>query len=286
MNKTLSVIIPAKNEPFLKKTIEDVLNKAEEEVEVLPVLDGYTLHEGQMVHDPRVHYLHMPSTREMKKRQCVNLAASVAQGDYLMTIDAHVLLGQGFDRIMKEDHESGCVQTLRRERLDPENWCVIEDGRLPVDYEYIMWPGKFRYQELHGFKWDSRTLERKDVLKDDICEFQGSLWFLEKDFFKEMGFMNFERFGGFVGEPEELVLSAYRAGGRAFVNKRTYDAHLHKGQKYGRGYYRSKHETDEDYKNGYNYWVHENKDFFVNFIKKFMPLPGWPSDWESRIYNH
>lgn len=280
---SLSVIIPSKNERFLQKTILDVLAKSKGDIEVIPVLDGYEPPKEEIVIDPRVHYLRLPATSYMKKRHAVNTAVAQSEGKYIMTIDAHVLLGQGFDRIMKEDHESGCVQTLRRERLDPENWCVIEDGRPPVDYEYIMWPGKFNYQELHGFKWDERTLERKDILKDSICEFQGSLWFLEKDFFKEMGFMDFEKFGGFVGEPEELVLSAWKNGGRAFVNKRTYYAHWHKGSA-GRGYYRSKHETDDDYKNGYNYWVHENKDFFISFIEKFMPLPGWPADWRRRLY--
>jgi len=37
----ISVVIPARNEKYLKKTIEDILEKATCEIEIRVILDGY-----------------------------------------------------------------------------------------------------------------------------------------------------------------------------------------------------------------------------------------------------
>ena len=40
-NNKVSVLIAARNEPYLDRTIADAFNKAQGEVEVIAVLDGY-----------------------------------------------------------------------------------------------------------------------------------------------------------------------------------------------------------------------------------------------------
>jgi len=40
MSKT-SVVIPSRNEPYLSNTVNDLLTKAKEDIEVIVVLDGY-----------------------------------------------------------------------------------------------------------------------------------------------------------------------------------------------------------------------------------------------------
>ena len=50
----LSVIIPSRNSQFLTKTIKDVLEKAEEDIEVIINVDEN--HPEELVEDPRVQY--------------------------------------------------------------------------------------------------------------------------------------------------------------------------------------------------------------------------------------
>ena len=38
---SLSVVIPARNEPYLQKTIDSLLGASDHEIEVIAVLDGY-----------------------------------------------------------------------------------------------------------------------------------------------------------------------------------------------------------------------------------------------------
>ena len=41
MSEKVSIIIPARNEEFLQKTIECVLEAAEEDIEIITICDGY-----------------------------------------------------------------------------------------------------------------------------------------------------------------------------------------------------------------------------------------------------
>ena len=72
----LTVIIPSKTEKFLQRTIQDVLEKATGDIEILPVLDGYTLPPEEIVTDPRVRYIHLPSSYHSQKRHGINKAVS------------------------------------------------------------------------------------------------------------------------------------------------------------------------------------------------------------------
>jgi hypothetical protein len=147
-----------------------------------------------------------------------------------------------------------------------------------------MYPLKFDPPAFHGFKWDEKTLAKWDVMLDDVMEIQGSMWCMSKAWFRHCGFMQIEGYQGWGQEGEELVMTTWRNGGRVVVNKQTWYAHLHKGNAYGRMYFLDRNESRKSYEYSYNYWVHENKEFFTNFIDKFWPLPGWPDDWKSKLY--
>jgi hypothetical protein len=282
----LTVIIPSKNELFLKNTIEDVLKNAHGEIEIFPVLDGYEVPDDQLVKDERVHYVHLEPTTYTKKRHGINhVVRDLAKGEYVMSLDAHCMVAPGFDVQLTKDHQPNWVQVPRRHRLDAENWCLQEqsDGRPPIDYEYIMWPLRFDPKSLHGFKWDARSRERKDILIDDILCMQASMWFMTKEWFLKNGFMQVEGYQGWGQESEEICMTTWKNGGEVKVNKNTWYAHLHKGSKYGRMYWMSRAENRESYKYSYNKWVIEETEFFISLIKKFAPLPSWPSNWEELI---
>jgi len=283
----LSIAIPSRNEIFLKKTILDVLEKATGEIEIFPVLDGYDLPAEEFVDDPRVHYLRIPlGDGKCHKRQGINMMVDVCKGEYVMSLDAHCMMAKGFDVQLAKDHKSHWVQVPRRNRLDAENWCLQKqiDGRPPIDYEYIMFRNLLSENEgIHGFKWDARTLLRQDILIDDILTFQGSCWFMTKDWFKARGFMDI-KYQGWGQEAEEISFETWKNGGEVKVNKNTWYAHLHKGPKYGRMYHMSQRDNRKSYEYSSDLWLHKNKDFFIGLLEKFMPLPSWPTNWKERIW--
>lgn len=282
----LDIVIPSKTEKFLDNTIRDVLANATGDITVYPVLDGY---DCPRIVDDRVRYIQFEPTSYTKKRHAINKVAEIGEGEYLMSLDAHCMVAKGFDEQLVKDHQPNWVQIPRRHRLDAENWCLQTqvDDRPPIDYEYIMWSADRRGSKgLHGFKWDARTLERWDVPIDDTMTFQGSCWFMTKDWFKERGFMKIDGYTGWGQEAEEIGLETWKHGGRVVTNKNTWYAHLHKGKHYGRMYFMSNDALHRCYEYSWKYWVHDNKEFFIKFIEKFWPVPNWPKDWKEQLYGN
>lgn len=281
----LSIVIPSRNEMFLDNTIRDVLKNATGEIEVFPVVDGYE--PDEIIKDDRVHYIRLPKNKEMQKRHGINFAIAQASGDFVMSLDAHCMVAPGFDEVLAKDiTEENQVIIPRRNRLDAENWCIQTqcDDRPPIDFEYTMWPLKFDKPGLHGFRWDARTYEYWDSPINETMHFQGSCWFMHKTWFYEMGLMQIEGYTGWGQEAEEIGLKTWRAGGKVLTDKNTWYAHLHKGNKYGRGYFQTRHSIDICNKYSFQYWVYENKDFYEKFIERFWPVPGWPSDWKQKLW--
>ena len=279
----LSICIPSKGEKFLNQTIKDVLENATGEIEVFPVLDGYE--PDELIEDSRVKYIRLPATPEMKKRHGVNEMVRQSKGDYVMSLDAHCLVAKGFDEQLAKDHKPNWVQIPRRHRLDAEKWEIQDQGgRPPIDYEYFMFKPLTRGESLHGYKWDSRTLERADIMIDDTLEFQGSCWFMTKDWFNKCGFMQIEGYTGWGQEAEELGLKTRLMGGEVKTNKNTYYAHLHKGKTYGRMYHQNRSEVQASYDYSRQTWLYDNKDFFISVIEKFMPVPNWTPNWKELIW--
>ena len=227
----ITIIIPSRNEIFLKKTIEDLLEKSRGDIEIIAVLDGYWPLTEEIVNDKRVKYLHRGRARGM--RNGINSAVAISNGEYIMKIDAHCMVDEGFDLKLLADMKDDWVVVPRRKRLDAENWCIQDVGKPDVDYEFVTNP---KTDDMHGKIWTQRALERKDILIDDCPTFQGSCWFMKKDYFNDLELMDEKTYGMFFNEAQEISFKAWLSGGRVMVNKKTWYAHLHKGSKYGRGY--------------------------------------------------
>lgn len=281
----ISIIIPSKNERFLQQTIVSCLEKARGDVEVIAVLDGYWP-EPALRDDPRLRIVHLGESRGM--RGAINAGVAVARGEYIMKLDGHCLLDEGFDVKLAADCEKNWVVVPRRKRLDAEKWEIQDVGKPDVDYEYLSFPDDpqdFGGPGLHGRVWNDRIRERfgkEEYMIDDLMSFQGSCWFMRRDYFHELELMDDEHYGTFAHEAQEIGLKCWLSGGRVVVNKKTWYAHLHKGKKYGRGY--ALPETDRKKGTDYtNLWL-KNAAWsgqtipFENLIQKFWPVPGWPED--------
>lgn len=290
----VSVIIPSRVDTYLQKTIDDLLAKAEGWVEIIVVLDGYWT-DPVLKNDPRVKIVHQGTIHDnLGMRAAINAGMSLAEGEYVMKIDEHCMVDQGWDTKLKADCEDDWMVIPRRYRLDPDKWEVIEDGRPPIDYMYIAYPYERPYDRrcgLYGGGIDKqRHIDRKDELIDDTMSWQGSCYFLKKAYWdKLLHPMDDENYGKFNHEAQELGFKVQLSGGRLVVNKKTWYAHWHKG-KSGKGYGFSreqykKHETDKEKARRYaiDYWL-TTKDYkhdFAWLIEQFNP-PGW-DNWQERI---
>ena len=100
--KNLSILIPSRNEMFLKQTIDDILKNIEADTEIIAVLDGEWAN-PPVPQNERVNIIYVPEA--IGQRAGTNLAAKLAKGKYIMKVDAHCAFDKGFDRKMLEGME-------------------------------------------------------------------------------------------------------------------------------------------------------------------------------------
>lgn len=281
----LSVLIPSRNEQFLTKTVDDIFAKATEPIEIIVVLDGYWP-DPILADRPNLTLVHRGAAQGM--RPAINAAVSIAKGKYLMKCDAHCMFAEGFDEVLKADCESDWVVVPRRRSLDAENWSVIE--KAPYDHMFLSYPntpGDFGGAGYHGKVWQERDRDPEHNKEPifDLMSFQGSCWFMHRDYFYFLELMDVENYGTFWQEAQEIGIKCWYSGGRVVRNTKTFYAHLHKGKKYGRGYFLDKRELRKPVKFTNEFIANPVWDKKVEgrdlrwLVQHFWPIPGWPKDW-------
>ena len=276
----------------MQETITDLLNKAEGDIEIIAVLDGYWP-DPPLKDDKRLHIVH----RARKgMRESINNGVAVAKGEYIMKIDAHCIFSQGYDTTMTADCDGDWVVVPRRYSLHHETWKPRTD-KLYVDYEYLGNPyskkliRNGRYG-MHAWTWDARINERSNILLDEDMTFQGSCWVCKREHFnKRIGKLDATGYGTFGSEAQEVGLTTWLKGGKCMINKRAWYAHLWKGQPYrdryremfGQRYSRDSH-TDFIRGRDYcvDYWLNNRMEKRVHdfawLLERFWPVPSWPED--------
>jgi len=281
----LSVVIPNRNSPFTTKTIEDILRNAGCSVEVIVHVDEKW--PEPLVYDEQVHYIHPSSPIGL--RQAINTGVAMAKGKYILKTDDHCAFGKDFGKILIENHqEDNWVQIPRRYALDAENWKIEErtDNKYPIDYMYLDFPrkGKEHDDGMHGVPWKR---DRKEEM-DDTPSMQGSCYFMTKHYFDTFlhGFHE-EGYGQFAQESQELGFKTWLGGGAVKVNKKTWYAHLHKGNRYGR-FYHFPGGTVEASSWSAEHWLNNREPNMIHKFEwlideKFPDMPSWPKDWKEQI---
>lgn len=284
MAPTVSVLIPACNEQFLARTVEDIYEKAAGDIEVVVVLDGYPCELK-----PRPNLTVIQKHVKQGMRAAINAAAHTSHGKYLCKTDAHCMFAPGFDKALIDDCDDNWIMIPRRYSLDAENWRWLENGKAPVDYHYLSCPwNNPDGWVFHGQVWKERAKDRADYLIDDEMSFQGSCWFMSRrHYFEFLGGMNEYGYGTFSQEAQEIGLKTWLGGGAVKVNKKTWYAHLHKGRQYGRGYYLNKREIVKSQRYAATYWMRNlyNGPRDIGWlVDKFWPVPTWPDNWRTLAY--
>lgn len=284
----VSVLIPSRNEQFLNPTVDSLFERAAGDIEVIVCVDGYTEHLDVFRHkNPNLHVLYEPSPIGM--RRAINACAALATGDYLMKLDAHCLVDYGFDEVLKADCDGDWIVVPRRYSLDAEKWEKTQ--KTPKDYHYLCYPYRDGYERLgglHGLWWRQRSKDRAHIEIDDEMTSQGSGWFMSRGhFFDFLGGMHTEGYGHFIQEFQELGMKTWLGGGQVKINKKTWYAHLHKGKRYGRGYFIGKNSWRRGMDYSTDLWVNNKWAERVHdlewLVEKFWPVPTWDDDWRVRL---
>lgn len=290
MSKRLSIIIPARNEPYLIQTIDDVFTKATDpNLQVVAVLDGgdWPVGWAEVVErsEGRLITVHYTDSRGM--RNAINAGVDASEGfEYILKCDAHVSFSPGFDTALMDACGNRTVMIPRRYRLDVDSWTTISDGRAPVDYEYISFP-KRRVDGMGGRIWNERTIERVSEMISPTPTFQGSCWIMRRDYFRSLMLMDENTYGRFFYEAQEIGLKAWLSGGQVLVNKTVSYAHWHKPKEVGRGY-TLEPGLREQAVTGLRRWLtgkgwRKQTMPFSALLEIFPGMPGWTEDWEARI---
>lgn len=280
----LSVIIPSRNEKYLSKTVDDLFAKAQGKIEVIVILD-----EQDQKLAPRPNLFVHKKTGKPGLRTALNQAIGLARGKYIMKTDAHCMFGEGFDKMLIANCEDNWVVIPRRYSLDPETWS-IRSNRPIIDYEYFVFPWvTAATTDKTGGKWHQRGIDRAELLLDEDMAFQGSCWLTTKQHIIDIGGFSDDTSTGddFVCESEELANKTWFSGGKVMVNKETWYAHWYKGSA-GRGYFIATKAMRRQRKFHDDYWMHDKwpkaRHKMAWLVEKFMPIPGWPEDWQNPKY--
>lgn len=213
--ESVSVIIPSRCERFLDQTIADIQKRFEGTYEIIVVLDGEWAKPVK-----GVRYIYNRVAKGM--RTAINQGVAFARGKYIMKLDAHCMVDQGIDKKLIAVHQDNWVQTPRRKRFDPHAWELTDQDSPDVDYMFVG-----RGYKGHKDNDKNRDPEFKKILIDDTEVFQGSCYFMAKDYFNKLGLLDDKNFGKMGSEALEIALKCRRNGGRVIINKTTWYAHAH-----------------------------------------------------------
>lgn len=296
----LSILIPARNEMFIKETVDNILANIRGKTEIIVVLDGAWADPG--IDDKgqdNVTILYRPVS--VGQRAATNDAARLARGKYVMKIDAHCAVDEGFDvkmmKEMKDDYTMiPVMQNLHVfdwecEHCDWSNYQGKERPECPrcgnKIYRRMIWKPRnsprnayFRFDKDLHFQYWGKLAERPGSRKDvaETLTLQGSCFMLTKKKYFELGICD-EGHGSWGQQGVEVACKTWLSGGRLVVNKKTWYAHLFRTQGGDFGFPYPNPGVKEARKYSKDLWFNDKwplaKHKFKWLLDKFAPVPEW-----------
>lgn len=252
----ISILIPARNEKYLQKTIEDILENATGDIEILLGMDGQQQVGFVDFKDDKRLKAHL-ETHPIGQRAITNKLVEKAQGDFIMKVDAHCSFGYGFDQKMLKDMQKDWVLSPYMMVLDGDEWAVK--------------PEKKSSQYVFGTNMVMEYGQEKAGLLNETMCLQGSCWMVSKGNYLKWE-LGEEEMGSWGGQGVELGIKAFLGGGTCMTTKETYYAHVFRTTDadfpYERGETPGKQANDELIKRYRNETIRP-------LVEKF----GYPLDW-------
>jgi len=300
----LSILIPARNEEFLQRTIEDILEHIEADTEIIVTLDGKWADPPVEDHD-RVTLIYHPES--VGQRAATNDAAKLARSKYVMKVDAHCAFAQGFDRIMLEDMRDDWTMvpvmknlhgfdlvcekcgTHQYQTKTPTACANKECDNTTAYRKEIVWKGKdspnsrsYCFDPEPHFQY-FRSFSNRPEGKGDITptmSLQGSCFMLTLEKYWELDVCE-ERFGSWGSQGIEVAVKTWLSGGQVMVNQKTWYAHLFRtqGGNFGFPYSMTKNKVNRAKKYArelffQNQWPQQVRPLSW-LVEKFWPVEHW-----------
>jgi len=269
----ISVIIPARNEPYLQKTIDSLLNSAGGDIEIIVVLDGWWP-DPIIKDDQRVILIHNSESEGM--RPSINAAARIAKGKYLMKCDAHCCFDKDFDIKLAGNCKYDWTIVPRRYGLDVDKW---ERTNKIYDFQYI------EKNTLKGKNWTEYSKRVKGKRIADLMTSQGSCWFMHRQRFLDLGGLDEINYGSMGREAQEVCLKAWLSGGRYMLNRKTWYAHWSKPKEY---VISNRSEKKKSVEFATDLWMNDKwpgqKRKLRWLVDRFSPVPSWVKEIDTSKY--
>ena len=301
----LSVIIPARSEIFLKKTIDDILEHSEAQTEVIAVLDGQWA-EPPVPDHPRVKLIYHPQS--IGQRAACNEAARLSTAKYVCKVDAHCAFDQGFDVKLLADMQDDVTMVPVMKNLHTFDWicpnghrryqgpsgpCREQGCGLPTTRD-VVWISKrspnscaYCFDSTPHFQYDNGRTKRqeyRDAEKEcgltETMSLQGSFFMMTREKYFELGVCD-EEFGSWGSQGLEVAIKTWLSGGRVLCNHHTWYAHQFRtqGGDFGFPYPLSGKQTERAksyardlfFNNKWSKQIHP----LSWLLERFWPIPGW-----------
>lgn len=304
MKYDLSVIITARNEEFLSRTVDGVIANKRGNTEVIVILDGAWAKPAiEDYKDVTIIY----HSESIGQRAAINEAIKLSTAKYIMKLDAHCIVDEGFDVKLMADSKPDWIQIPRMYNLHAFDWvcssCGFRKYQSPTPPDLQCEQCKKKQVMKREIIWKPRLNKRSDFMRfdsdlhfqywgelgkrpesqGDIAEtmsFVGACFFMEREYYWKLGGSE-EEWGSWGQQGTEWACKAWLSGGKVMVNKKTWFSHLFRtqGGDFGFPYPQSGKQVDharqrskEFFKEGKWKGAIHNLDWL---IKKFAPIPGW-----------
>ena len=305
MHYDLAVIIPARNEEFLKNTVEDLLKNKRGNTEIIVGLDGQWS-DPPLDQHPDVNVVYVPES--IGQRAISNMCARLTNAKYIMKLDAHCSLDEGFDVKMLDVFKGvgdNVVMSPTMRNLHAFDWvcecgfrhyqdkgmtCPTCNGKMKKE---MIWQPK-RGTRNYSYCFDStphfqyfRAFSERPEGRGDLTEsmsLQGSCFLMTKEKYFGLN-IDDEAMGSWGSQGITVACKFWLSGGRVLVNHKTWYAHMFRTKAqngFGFPYQLSGKQVDTA--------KHMARDLFFNnkcdkaihplswLVEKFWLVPGWTQE--------
>lgn len=295
----VSILIPARNEEWLARTVQDLLDHSTSDFEILVGLDGAPTVSPIPVHD-RVRIVRYHTS--IGQRAMTNELCRIAKGKYVAKVDAHCAFRHGWDTsmlqcfkdngdditavpIMRNLHVFDWVCAKGHRRYQGPSGVCTECGE-PTEKD-VVWIGKrnpqstsYRFDTEMHFQYFHEYAKRKDTPYSETMSLQGSFFMLTREKYWGLNICD-ETFGSWGAQGTEVACKTWLSGGRCIVNHNTWYAHLFRtqGGDFSFPYKQDNKQVADARKLSQklfldNEWPLQKKPL-IWLVDKFEPVPGW-----------
>jgi glycosyltransferase involved in cell wall biosynthesis len=314
----LSICIPARNELFLARTVQDILEHKEDDTEIIVALDGKWA-DPVIPQHPDVNIIYLPES--VGQREATGLCVALSKAKYIIKCDAHCSFDQGFDRKMLEFFKEvgdDVVAAPIMKNLHAFSWKCYHcgwkkyQGPTPIECGQCKKGDKIRrkmvWEPRRGinstsycfdpephFQYFEDWKHREPYITDkrekgytETMSLQGSFFMCTREKYLEL---LDDSVGSWGNQGMQVACSFWLSGNRVLINHKTWTAHMFRTQGGDFGF------PYEQKGNDVKRTKDKVRDLFWDFkhpkqirpvswlVEKFWPIKGSWGEWKEEDLN-